>query len=216
MDANLALWRDGAVDDGEMPAEQRQSGLLIDMVHTLLSECGVTLRELDGIAYGAGPGSFTGLRVACGVVQGLAMGADKPVVGIGTLMTLAQSSGAERVVCCIDARMNEVYHAAYEKCGADWRTVHEPGVYAPDNVPMLQGTDWQACGNGFAVYGDKLSSRYGQRLVGIDGTLHPHAREIAALSAPIFAAGGGMPAEFAAPIYVRDKVALMTHERNLP
>ena len=194
---SVALWRDGAVDDGEMPAEQRQSGLLIDMVHTLLSECGVTLRELDGIAYGAGPGSFT-------------------VVGIGTLMTLAQSSDAERVVCCIDARMNEVYHAAYEKCGADWRTVHEPGVYAPDNVPMLQGTDWQACGNGFAVYGDKLSSRYGQRLVGIDGTLHPHAREIAALSAPIFAAGGGMPAEFAAPIYVRDKVALMTHERNLP
>ena len=134
-----------------------------------------------------------------------------PIAVVGLWIT----AGAERVVCCIDARMNEVYHAAYEKCGADWRTVHEPGVYAPDNVPMLQGTDWQACGNGFAVYGDKLSSRYGQRLVGIDGTLHPHAREIAALSAPIFAAGGGMPAEFAAPIYVRDKVALMTHERNL-
>jgi tRNA threonylcarbamoyladenosine biosynthesis protein TsaB len=115
--------------------------MLIDMVHGLLSDCGATLRQMDGIAYGAGPGAFTGLRVACGVVQGLALGADKPVAGISTLLALAQSSKAARVVCCIDARMNEVYYAAYEKNGNAWSTVHEPAVYAPDDVPVLPGAD---------------------------------------------------------------------------
>ncbi len=210
---SVALWRDGKIDDREMPAEQRQSGMLIDMVHALLSECGVALRQLDGIAYGAGPGSFTGLRVACGVVQGLATGMDRPVVGVGTLMALAQSTSATRVVCCIDARMSEVYHAAYEKHVEGWRAIHDPGVYAPDEVPPLPGVDWQACGNGFAVYGDMLRGCYARQLAGIDDTAHPRAREVAMLGVPIFAAGGGLSAEHAAPIYVRDKVALKTHER---
>ena len=210
---SVALWRDGKIDDREMLAGQRQSGMLIDMVHALLDDCGMTLRLMDGIAYGAGPGAFTGLRVACGVVQGLAMGIDKPVVGIGTLLALAQSSDAARVVCCIDARMSEVYHAAYEKRTDGWSAVHEAGVYAPDEVPPLPGSDWQACGNGFAVYRDKLRGRYAPQLAGIDDAAHPRAREVALLSAPIFAAGGGRAAEHAAPIYVRDKVALKIHER---
>jgi tRNA threonylcarbamoyladenosine biosynthesis protein TsaB len=210
---SVALWRDGSIDDREIRAEQRQSGLLIDMVHALLGDCGVALREMDGIAYGAGPGSFTGLRVACGVVQGLALGADKPVVGVGTLLALAQSSNAARVVCCIDARMHEVYHGAYEKQAGEWHTVSEPGVYAPDDVPLLPHKDWHACGNGFAVYGDVLRARYATQLTGIDALAHPRARDVAALSAPIFAAGGGLAADTTAPVYVRDKVALKTHER---
>lgn len=210
---SVALWRDGRIDGHETLAGQRQSGMLIDMVHDLLRECGVTLRQMDGIAYGAGPGSFTGLRVACGAVQGLAMGVGIPVAGIGTLLALAQACDAARVVCCIDARMNEVYHAAYEKKGSGWHTVHEPGVYAPDDVPPLAGDDWQACGNGFAVYADQLRGCYAPQLLGIDDVAHPRAREVAVLSAPIFAAGGGLPAEHAAPIYVRDKVALKTTER---
>ncbi len=210
---SVALWRDGKIDEREMPAEQRQSGMLIDMVHGLLSDCAVALPQMDGIAYGAGPGAFTGLRVACGVVQGLATGIGKPVVGIGTLMALAQSARASRVVCCIDARMYEVYHAAYESSGDGWRTVHEPGVYAPDDVPMLQGADWQGCGNGFAVHGAALRARYAQQLAGMDDTAHPRARDVAVLSAPIFAAGGGLAAACAAPVYVRDKVALKTSER---
>ena len=210
---SVALWRDGKIDDREMLSGQRQSGMLMDMVHALMNDCGVVLRQMDGIAYGAGPGAFTGLRVACGVVQGLAMGVDKPVVGIGTLMALAQTTRASRVVCCIDARMSEVYHAAYERQAEGWRVVHAPGVYAPDGVPPLPGNDWQACGNGFAVYGDPLLGRYAGQLSGIDAEAYPRARAVAALSAPVFAAGGGLPAERAAPLYVRDKVALKTHER---
>ena len=214
---SVALWRDGKIDACEKPAGQRQSGMLIDMVHGLLRNCDITLAQLDGIAYGAGPGAFTGLRVACGVVQGLAMGIGKPVVGIGTLLALAQSQsqwpGAERVVCCIDARMNEVYHAAYEKSGPAWKVVHEPGVYAPGATPILPEGDWRGCGNGFAVYAETLQTRHAQRLAGIDAAAHPHAREVALLGAPVIAAGAGHPAECAAPVYIRDKVALKTNER---
>jgi tRNA threonylcarbamoyladenosine biosynthesis protein TsaB len=210
---SVALWRDGAIDEREILAGQRQSGLLIDMVHELLDDCGVTLQQMDGLAYGAGPGSFTGLRVACGVVQGLAMGIDKPVVGIGTLMALAQGAGTARVVCCIDARMNEVYHAAYERRDERWQVVHEPGVYAPHDVPSLPDADWRATGNGFGVYREALLARYAGQLAGVDDTPHPRARDVAVLSAPVFAAGGGLPAECAAPVYVRDKVALKTSER---
>ncbi len=212
---SVALWRDGKIDECEKLAGQRQSGLLIDMVHELLRDCDMPLAELDGVAYGAGPGAFTGLRVACGVVQGLAMGIGKPVVGIGTLLALAQSQppGVERVVCCIDARMNEVYHAAYEKCGSAWTVVQEPGVYAPGAAPLPPEGEWQGCGNGYAVYADVLRARYAGRLGGIDDGAHPHAREVAILSAPILAAGGGCAAESAAPIYIRDKVALKTNER---
>ncbi len=210
---SVALWRDGAVDDREVPAGQRQSGLLLDMVHALLHACGETLSAIDGIAFGAGPGSFTGLRVACGVTQGLALGADKPVVAVGTLHALAEAAGAARVVCCVDARMREVYHAAYEKHHDTWCIVQAPGVYAPSALPPLPGAGWLGCGNGFAVYGEALRLRYGLQLRGINDTLHARAREVAILAAPVFASGGGVRAELAAPMYVRDKVALMTHER---
>lgn len=210
---SVALWRDGAVEARDMLAEQRQSGLVLDMVHDLLRARDATLREMDGIAYGAGPGSFTGLRIACSVAQGLALGADKPVVGIGTLEALAQASTAARVVCCIDARMREVYHAAYEKNIEGWRAVREPGVYAPRNVPPLPGNGWYACGSGFAAYGEPLRAQYAGQLVSVDDKAHPHAREVALLSVPLFAAGHGADAAQAAPLYVRDKVALKVDER---
>ncbi len=213
---SVALWRDGTVDDREVSAGQRQSGLLLDMVHELLRDCGENLQAIDGIAFGAGPGSFTGLRVACGVTQGLAAGLGKPVIGIGTLQALSEASGAARVVCCVDARMSEVYHAAYEKAGGAWRAVSEPGVYAPGDVPAVAGDGWCACGNGFAAYREALIQRHAQlgvQFTRIDDAAHPRAREVAILAVPVFASGGGLPAESAAPHYVRDKVALMTHER---
>jgi tRNA threonylcarbamoyladenosine biosynthesis protein TsaB len=210
---SVALWRDARLDAREMPAGQRQSGLVLDMVHGLLDACGIAPRDLDGIAYGAGPGSFTGLRIACGVVQGMALGANKPVAGVGTLLALAQACGAARVVCCIDARMHEVYHAAYEKRGDAWRAVHEPGVYAPHEVPPLPGGEWHARGSGFAAYGGVLRERYAGQLASIDGEAYAHARKVALLSVPRFTAGAGESADLAAPLYVRDKVALTVNER---
>lgn len=211
---SAALWRDGTVETREAQTGQRNSEVLLPMVDALLISQNLKLKDIDGIAFGAGPGSFTGLRIACGVAQGLAFGSQVPVVGIGTLLAVAQAAGAARVVCCLDARMGEIYYAVYEKEGDAWRTVHEPALYAPQDVPPLPGSEWTGCGSGFAAHRTVLEHRYGTQIATILDTLIPHAREVAILAAQEFAQGRGIAAEHASPIYVRDKVALRVDERG--
>jgi tRNA threonylcarbamoyladenosine biosynthesis protein TsaB len=210
---SVALWRDAAVVQRDVHAGQRHSELLLGMVDEVLAEGGLALANLDAIAFGAGPGTFTGLRIGCGVVQGLAFGIDRPVVAVGTLLALAVSSGAARAICCLDARMHEVYFGAYERDGAAWRVVHEPALYAPADVPLLPGDGWTGCGSGFLAYGDVLTARYGATLATVLPHAHPEARHVAALAVDAYARGAAVPAERAAPFYLRDKVALKTHER---
>lgn len=211
---SAALWLDGEVDAREALAGQRHSELLLPMIDALLVNHGLKAAQLDCIAFGAGPGSFTGLRIACGVAQGMAFGLSVPVVGIGTLLALAAASRAERAVCCLDARMGEVYHAAYEWRGEDWHAVHEPGLCKPDAAPELPAGAWTGCGSGFAAYRAALESRYAGSLGHVNDRLAPHAREIAALAAVEFRRGGAVSAEYAAPLYVRNKVALRINERS--
>ena len=210
---SAALWLDGRVDAREAVAGQRHSELLLPMIDALLASHGLKAVELDCIAFGAGPGSFTGLRIACGVAQGIAFGIDVPVIGIGTLEALAAASQADRVVCCLDARMGEVYHAAYERRRGDWHEVHAPSLCRPDAAPDLPAGAWAGCGSGFAVYRAALESRYAGKLARVIDGLAPHAREIAALAAVEFGRGGAVRAEYAAPLYVRNKVALRMDER---
>ena len=110
---SLALSLDGKIYVRDLHAGQTHSQRILPLLREMLTEAGIDMRDLEGIAFGAGPGSFTGLRIACGVAQGLAFGANLPVVGVSTLLAIAQSTQAERVIACIDARMGEVYHAAY-------------------------------------------------------------------------------------------------------
>lgn len=210
---SVALALDGRVIAREAHVGQGHSEALLPMALGLMAGAGVTLRELDGIAFGAGPGSFTGLRIACGVAQGLAFGAGLKVVGIPTLLALAQASGAARAICCIDARMGEVYHAAYERSGTAWRTVHEPGLYRPAEVPPVQGEGWTGVGTGFAAHGAALAGRCGSSLATVQPDRVPGAGAIAELAAAELARGGGIAPETAAPVYVRDKVALRVDER---
>lgn len=208
-----ALWLDGTLIYREIHAGQTHSQLLLPMCQDLLAEAEVGLAQLDGIAFGAGPGSFTGLRIACAVAQGLAFGADVPVLGVSTLLALAEASGAERVIACLDARMGEVYHAVYRREECDWVTDSEPRLCAPQQVPTIAGLDWCGCGSGFKAYVEPLQARYADALVNIRPELYPHAREIAHLAAPHIKAGQGTAAELAAPLYIRDKVALKICER---
>jgi tRNA threonylcarbamoyladenosine biosynthesis protein TsaB len=210
---SAALCVDGDVAARAVHAGQQHSRLLLGMVDELLRERALGLRELDGIAYGEGPGSFTGLRIACGIVQGLAFGADLPVVGIGSLLAMAAGTSALRVVCCLDARMHEVYHAAYEREGESWRVVHEPSVCPPAQAPAIEGAGWLGCGSGLTAYADALHARYAGQLAEVDADRYPHAREVAQLAGPRFAARETSAAEHAAPVYVRNKVALRTDER---
>lgn len=209
----VALWQDGTVEAREAPAGQRQSELLLPMVGKLLGGSGIAVNELDGIAFGHGPGSFTGLRIACGVTQGLALGAGLPVVGVSTLLAMAEAAGAERAVCCLDARMGEIYHAAYRRSDAGWTTLHEPSLCAPEAAPALPAGPWTGCGSGFAAHAAALKRRYGAGLSAIMPEVFPHARDIARLAAREFEAGRAVSAEQAIPVYIRDKVALRTDER---
>jgi tRNA threonylcarbamoyladenosine biosynthesis protein TsaB len=210
---SVALWRDGALDEAGERAGQRHSELLLPMLHGLLGRHGLKVADLDGLAFGEGPGSFTGLRIACGVVQGLAFGAGLKVAGVGTLLAMAAAAGADRVVCCLDARMGEIYHAAYAMSDGGWEAVHRPGLRAPDEAPALPAGSWTGCGSGFAAYRQALGRRY-PGLSAIMPEVIPHARHVAALAAREFAAGRAVAPEHAVPLYLRDKVALKTAEQR--
>lgn len=210
---SAALWLDGELLVREELAGQRHSELILSMVQGLLVEAGADLKSLDGIAFGEGPGSFTGLRIGCGVVQGLAFGADLQVAGVCTLLAMAEASGATRVISCLDARMGEVYHAVYEKNCNDWRICSAPGLSAAQDAPDLAGEQWTGCGNGFAAYGEALRARYAGQIESVMPAMLPHAADIARLGAAQFLRGQGRDAADAAPLYIRNKVALKTSER---
>src|SRR3990167_3910849 len=211
---SVALWMDGVVVERCELVGQKHSELLIAMLDDLLQATGYKLQDMDGIAFGMGPGSFTGVRIACGVTQGLAFGASLPVAGICTLQALAEASGKEKVIAALDARMGEIYHAAYEKQGDDWIALSEPRLCKPEDAPLVPGDDWFGAGSGFATHGTALSERYAGQLQGTDETAVPQAAAIAALGAAQFAQGRGADAAEALPLYLRDKVALKTAERE--
>ena len=211
---SAALWCDGEVRARRVRAEQRHSSLLLPMVDELLRESGISLRQLDGIAYGAGPGSFTGLRIACAVTQGLAFGADLPVVGVSTLESIAEQSSADQVLTVLDARMAEVYWAAFRRESSGWQCVVAPALALPESVRVPDGGEWVGAGNGFIALGAVLRPRLESGLVRIDDTLMPDAAAMAPLAAAAFARGEAVDAALAAPIYLRDKVAQTVAERR--
>lgn len=191
-------------------AGQRHSTLLLPMAQRLLADAGTGIGQIDAIAFGAGPGSFTGLRIACSVAQGLAMARDLPVIPVVTLEALAEESPAERVIACLDARMGELYLGGYERQAGGWHAIMNPCLVRPDALPALAGR-WTGTGSGFAVQGERLAGAYD--LAGVDAQAFPRARAIAAIGIRAMAAGGGVAAEIAAPLYLRDKVALDVREQ---
>ncbi|MEW5771240.1 MAG: tRNA (adenosine(37)-N6)-threonylcarbamoyltransferase complex dimerization subunit type 1 TsaB [Pseudomonadota bacterium] len=213
---SAALWVDGALSYRAERAGQRHSDLLVPMVMELLDEAGLALRQLDGLAYGMGPGSFTGLRIACGVAQGLALGAGLPVLGVSTLEALAEEAhatkAADRVVACLDARMNEVYVGHYRRVEDAWHCEAGPVVCPPRALPLPGEAGYVGVGSGFAAYPD-LRALAGHGLARVDAEAFPHARGLARLAAPRFARGEGLAPEAAEPLYIRDKVALKICER---
>jgi tRNA threonylcarbamoyladenosine biosynthesis protein TsaB len=210
-----------AVGDGvrwlvrDEAAGQSHSERALAMCAELLAEAGFALSRLDGIAFGAGPGSFTGVRIACGLAQGLALADGLPVVPVPTLAALAQaawtSGGRERVVACLDARMREVYVAAYARRGETWVEVAAPAVLPPAAVAGLGGAGWFGAGSGFGAYPDLVAQL---ELAAADPSARPTAQAVGELALPRLAAGEGVAAAEALPLYVRHRVALTTAERD--
>ena len=204
---SLAVWRGGELAAIEQRAGQRHAELALPMLERLLGQARLGMRDLQAVAFGAGPGAFTGLRIACGLAQGLAYARDLPVIGISTLEALAEEFGAPRVIACLDARMGEVYYSALERVAGRWREVIAAQCVALEHAPRPPGSGWVGCGSGFAA-------RALPWLDAVYPEVHPGAAAVARLAAPRLAAGEGVDAAQAAPRYLRDKVALTTEERR--
>ncbi len=209
---SCALWRDGAVLERRCPAGRSHSETLLPLVRELLAEAGVGVAALDAIAFGAGPGAFTGLRVACGAAQGLAVAAERPLLPVVSLEAMAVQAGDGQVLALLDARMGEAYAGRYRVAGDDCRLLGEIRVLPPAELALPGEAGWRACGNAPAAY-PALHERL--RAAGIEllpGIL-PTAAAAAALAAPRVARGEGIDAALAAPLYIRDKVAKTVAER---
>lgn len=205
---SIALWRDGKIIARTCPDRLSNSETLLPQAAETLRELGLNFGDVQGIAFGMGPGSFTGLRVSCGAAQGLAVARDLPLLGIGTLEAMALVSGGERVIVALDARMGEVYYGVY----VQGKLQGEIGVYAPDAVPVPDSTGWVACGNGLSSYPVLL-----ERLASVVDVwkpeIMPSAEAVVRLAAPRLERGEAIDPADAAPLYVRNKVAQTVAER---
>ena len=224
--ASCALLHQGVLTSHESSGVRTHSQAILPMVQALLGEAGLALADCDALAYGVGPGSFTGVRTATGIIQGLGFGASLPVLPVVTLLAMAEAcravSGADEVLALLDARMGEVYWARYRKEGegagagagagtAGWRIVDAPTLAAPTAVPAFGAAT--ACGNGLMAYPAAFAEQVasvGDRVV---ADIMPHARAVAVLAAIDFAAGRAIPADQAQPLYLRNKIAFTSAER---
>ena len=196
---------------------RRHTELLLAMVDSALEEAGIGLDALDVIAFGRGPGSFTGLRIACAVAQGLAFGANRPLVAISTLQTLATGMyrvhGSRRVLAAFDARMGEVYWGGFEWDGVAMAPVFEESVGPPDAVRVPAARGWTGAGSGWSAYRDILGSRLAASPDSVDAQRLPEAIDMLAPARLELAAGRGLAPEDAAPVYLRSKVARAAPKR---
>ncbi|WP_300708651.1 tRNA (adenosine(37)-N6)-threonylcarbamoyltransferase complex dimerization subunit type 1 TsaB [Limnohabitans sp.] len=215
---SLAVARGDRVCTQTLPGGAQSSSGLIPAVLSMLAEADMPLASLNAIVFGRGPGSFTGLRTACAVAQGLAFGADVPVLPVDTLLAVAEEARWQRVqggeanadvsvLALLDARMDEVYSAAYQwsAAGQSWQGVSALQVSAPENV---QSSASVLAGNVFEAYGPRLNMP-GERCVAL-----PTAAALLRLAPALWAQGLAVPAEQAMPLYIRDKVANTTAERE--
>lgn len=209
---SVALLIDGDVRERFEVAPRRHAALALPFAESLLQEAGLALATLDAIAFGRGPGSFTGLRIAAGMAQGMAFGAELPVIPVSTLAALALGAARERqvkgVLAALDARMKEVYWGAW-RCQPDgsMELVGDEGVYAPADVPRPEAGDWLGAGSGWDSYAGVLAERCGLAPSAIELDVKPHAADVARIAGDLLYRGYVFAPEQALPVYLRDNVA---------
>lgn len=205
---SVALLHDGKITSHYEVAPRLHAQKLLPMIQALLAEAGVALRDVDAIAFGRGPGAFTGVRIAIGVVQGLAFALERPVLPVSNLAVLAQRAlrehGVHRVAAAIDARMDEVYWGCYEEVEGEMRLQGAEAVLPPEQValPAGAGGPWFGAGTGWG-YAERLAVKVDAQ----DASMLPDALDLLTLAKFAWDRGESVPAEQAQPVYLRDKVA---------
>lgn len=213
-----ALSIDGDTKEKFELAPRAHTDLILPMIDELMADAGLKPADLDCLAYGRGPGSFTGIRVGAGVIQGIAIAVDIPVVAVSTLQALAQgmyrTHGAKKVLTAFDARMQEVYWGVYAMDEKQlMRVASDECVVAPANVPDVEGDQWFAAGSAWPEYSE-LSDRFVSQISGRDDNALVHAADVATLALDDYVNGLAVAAEFALPVYLRDNVAKKKAEQR--
>jgi len=208
---SCALYLNGEITFRSEIAPRKHAELILPMADELLTEAGLKPNQLEGVAFGRGPGSFTGLRIASGVAQGIAFAADIPVAPISSLATLAQAAyikdGAENVLAAIDARKSEVYWGMYVIDKQEiMRCDGEEHLSAPQEVSLSGDKYWYGVGSGWATYAEVLTDQLGEKLESYQGEKYPQASAMIPLALAAFIEGKIVSAEEALPVYLRNKV----------
>lgn len=191
-----------------LQAPPLHSATALPALHRLLDTAGLHIRDLDVIACGIGPGAFTGVRLACSLAQGFAVAAELPIAPVCSLQALAQAHAADRVYCAMDARMREIYVAAYERSPTGWQEVIAPACMPPAAAPVPEGTGWCLAGTAFAGYPEVADALKAHGEVALQGHV-PTAEGVARLAGSV----EWVDAAMLAPLYVRDRVAQTVAER---
>jgi tRNA threonylcarbamoyladenosine biosynthesis protein TsaB len=214
---SAALFINGKVAERFEQAPKEHTRLILPMMDNLMAEAGLTLHQLDGLAFGCGPGSFTGVRIATGIIQGIAFGADLPVVPVSTLAALAQDyfdkNSGEVAFVAMDARMGEIFWGVYQRDKLGYaELIGKEAVMAADKIefPDLAGV---GVGSGWGSYQQQLMARLAGRVDYCEATYLPRAGAVARWGARGFERGLAVAVENAMPVYLRNKVAKKTSER---
>lgn len=213
---SAALYINGELFECYQLAPREHTQLILQMIEQLLEQQQLSLKQLDALAFGRGPGSFTGVRIATGVVHGLAFASELPVVPVSTLAAIAQythqQSGCRQVLAGIDARMGGIYWGAYA-LGDDglMQLQGTEQIASPDALQLPESGEWFGAGSAWGSYQSELQQRFAQagaaQLLGNDSSLLPHAAAMAELAAAEFVQGHALSAAQAQPVYLRDDVA---------
>ena len=210
---SAALWIDGEIKERFDIAPRQHASLILPMAQQLLAEAELTVPQLDLLAFGRGPGSFTGVRIAASVIQGIAFAADLPVLPVSTLTALAQGAareqGVSRVLSAIDARMGELYWSScVSEPGGIMQPEGEEQLAAASAIQLPAGSGWHGVGSGWQSQGEILRERLAEQLESSHAESYPHALDMATLAAHDLSTGSEpLPAELALPVYLRNSVA---------
>lgn len=208
---SVALWQDGEVLEDFQLLPRQHAQAILPQIQQLLDRAGLTLQQLDGIAFGCGPGSFTGLRIAAATAQGLALARDLPVIPVSTLQALAWSAEkrfyARKILTLIDARMDEVYWCAWQAGDGVPQALMQEALAKPEAVflPSQDDQDWLLVGSG-ACYSERLPVGVGSQIQQQVVDLYPRAQAMAHLAAAAWDRGETLDAALAQPVYLRDQV----------
>ena len=209
---SIAILKEGVIELSEYPSGKMNSEKILPEIKAMMSRLSINFSDLDGIAFGAGPGSFTGIRIASGIAYGIAYSLNIPIVGINTLEALATLFNNNYCISCIDARMSQVYIGAYQLNNGCITTISEPGLYDPETLPDINFFEATIIGSGVTAYKSQLVKKYKHIDYNFVENEYPLAGVIGKLALPRMSKNFNL--DKAKPIYIRNKVAQTIVERN--